>query len=218
LLLSVSLLVSLGAQPANALLIDLGGGMIYDTDYDLTWLQDADYSRTSGFDADGFMTWNEAMDWASGLVYGGLDDWRLPSAFDLDGSGPCFGLNCIESEMGHLFYTELGNTALSYPTNSGPFLNIGPVGLTGIEPGYWTSTEYSAAEAWQFHFNNFLVNGQQDVHFKSTDVGGQIELPGLAWAVRSGRATAEIPEPATPHLLLSGLLALGSLRLRRRTF
>src|SRR5262245_17394520 len=98
-LLLVSLLVSLEARPANALLIDLGGGMIYDTDYDLTWLQDANYSRTSGFDADGFMTWNEAMDWASGLVYSGYDDWRLPSAYDLDGTGPCIGPNCIESEM-----------------------------------------------------------------------------------------------------------------------
>jgi hypothetical protein len=37
-------------------LIDRGGGLIYDTDLNVTWLADANYAQTSGYDADGFMT------------------------------------------------------------------------------------------------------------------------------------------------------------------
>jgi len=54
-------LLSTGAQ---AVLIDRGGGLIYDDVLDLTWLQDANYAQTSGHDADGRMTWNNAVAWA----------------------------------------------------------------------------------------------------------------------------------------------------------
>lgn len=48
---------------ANATLIDRGNGMIYDSDQALTWLQDANYAKTSGYDADGRMTWDAATTW-----------------------------------------------------------------------------------------------------------------------------------------------------------
>lgn len=57
---------------ANAQLIDRGGGLIYDADKDITWLVDSDYAKTSGADADGMMTWDEAVLWVDGLTYGGL--------------------------------------------------------------------------------------------------------------------------------------------------
>jgi hypothetical protein len=41
---------------AHATLIDRGNGMIYDSDQDITWLQDANYAMTSGYDTDGSMT------------------------------------------------------------------------------------------------------------------------------------------------------------------
>ena len=41
---------------ADAILIDRGNGMIYDTDLDITWLQNANYAKTSGYDSDGRMT------------------------------------------------------------------------------------------------------------------------------------------------------------------
>lgn len=78
---------------ANATLIDRGGGLIYDTDFNITWLQDANYANTSGYDAGGAMTWDEAMTWVSNLVYGGYDNWRLPTALNQDGS-ECIGWNC----------------------------------------------------------------------------------------------------------------------------
>ncbi len=102
------LLAMLFSLPSQAVLIDRGGGLIYDADLDITWLSDANYAQTTGYDADGLMDWDRAMPWAANLSYGGYDDWRLPTALNQNGTGPCFGVNCTGSEMGHLFYTELG--------------------------------------------------------------------------------------------------------------
>ena len=59
---------------AQATLIDRGDGLIYDDVLDITWLQDANYAQTSGYDADGLMGWNAANIWAGALSYGGYDD------------------------------------------------------------------------------------------------------------------------------------------------
>jgi hypothetical protein len=53
--------------------------MIYSTDMDTTWMIDAKYAMTSGYDADGLMTWQEANTWVQNLSYGGFSDWRLPT-------------------------------------------------------------------------------------------------------------------------------------------
>ena len=37
------------------------------------------------------MTWDDAMIWADNLIYAGYTDWRLPTACNLDGSGPWSG-------------------------------------------------------------------------------------------------------------------------------
>ena len=52
-----ALCVFVSAAPARADLINLGNGMIYDTLQDLTWMQDMAYVRTSGYDADGRVTY-----------------------------------------------------------------------------------------------------------------------------------------------------------------
>jgi hypothetical protein len=46
---------------AGAGLIDRGNGLIYDDVLKITWLQDANYAQTSGYNADGLMNWNAAM-------------------------------------------------------------------------------------------------------------------------------------------------------------
>jgi len=76
-----------GGAPAGAALIDRGSftdgfsgpvNLIYDTDLDITWLGDANFAKTSGFDADGQMTWATATNvWAPSLTVGGFTDWRL---------------------------------------------------------------------------------------------------------------------------------------------
>ncbi len=83
----------------NAALYDRGNGMIYDSEQNLTWLQDANYVVTSGYAAanavfvsgnksrnnvltDGRMGWDAAQTWVSGLTVGGFNDWRLATVTD----------------------------------------------------------------------------------------------------------------------------------------
>ena len=58
------------------------GGGIHDDVLKITWLQDANCARTSGYDADGYMNWNQAVAWVNTSVYGGYNDWRLPKTVD----------------------------------------------------------------------------------------------------------------------------------------
>ena len=61
------------ASGAEAALVErLGGKAIYDDVADLTWLQDANYAQTSGYDADGRMNWVQAKAWAGSLNIDGV--------------------------------------------------------------------------------------------------------------------------------------------------
>ncbi len=138
------------AGTAQATLIDRGNGMLYDTVLDITWLQDANYAKTSGYDSDGLMTWEEAVAWADNLVYGGYDDWRLPTIvapdsvpfrFANNGSnaggygatGAGYGTDTpaggwgtpadgdgIWSELGWMWYHNLGNLGKCLPDDTDP--------------------------------------------------------------------------------------------------
>ena len=110
---------------ASALLIDRGGGLIYDTDLSITWLQDANYAMTSGYDIDGQMNWYDAVAWADQLEYGGFDDWRLPITVYLSGlwrydGSTTLGYNITTSEMGYMYYNNIGNLGYYDTSGSGP--------------------------------------------------------------------------------------------------
>jgi hypothetical protein len=166
---------------------DASSVFLYDTDRNITWLRDANVN--------GRMTWAAANTWASNYAIGIYDDWRLPTARNADGTGLCFGQNCTGSEMGHLWYTELGNTGDSF-TNDGDFLNMQSY-------YYWSGTEFVFPNAaWSF----FLPDGFQDAFTKDDQF--------YAMAVRPGDVlAAQVPEPES---LLLGLTALGAMALVRR--
>ena len=107
--------------------------------------------------------------------------------------------------MGHLWYTELGNTAGSL-TNTGDFLNIqtDPAVLTFL---YWSGTELASDPRFAWDFRSY--DGAQDHHHKSLEVS--------AMAVRDGDVLAtQVPEPKSFLLALTALGALALVR-RRRT-
>jgi hypothetical protein len=117
--LLAALLATLLVPVARAALVDRGGGMLYDTVLDVTWLADANFARTSGHDADGRMTLAAARDWVDNLAYGGFSDWRLPSTgkagadwvrvFSYDGSTDiAYNITSPRSELSYMYYVNLG--------------------------------------------------------------------------------------------------------------
>lgn len=209
--------IGLAAAPAEATLFDRGGGLIYDNDLNITWLQDANYPRTSGYAADiyGRMTWSDAVTWADTLVYGGYSDWRLPTIVPqninvgYDGTtGRGYNIT-TGSEMGHLYYTELGN--LGYFDESGTYqpgwglVNTAPFDNMWHEHRYWSGTEYASNTdlAWAFDFGH---GSQSDSYKYNTH---------FALAVRDGDVfAASVPEPGTMMLMGSGLVGLIAARKR----
>jgi hypothetical protein len=216
---------------AQAALIDRGGGLLYDNVLNVTWLQDANFAKTSGYDADGRMFWQEASAWASNLSYydsvrnATYSDWRLPNtsavsggafnyAWSLDGSSD-YGYNISASgslyagstgsEMAHLYYTSLGYVAGQAVTNAGPFSNF-------QADYYWSATPFAPSMVSGYAFDFSFYHGGQGGYNYFGMYGEGI----YALAVREGDVAASpIPEPETYALMLTGLGLLG-LTVRRR--
>ena len=203
-LLSMGSIAQAGLIPSNADGVDL----VYDDDYGLeglTWTADANLSATeacgvSGISADGQMEWNPAQMWIDGMNaanYGGANNWRLFSALNSDGTGPCSGLSCTDSEMGHLFYVEG-----LVPPNQG--IATSPI-LTALFDNmqnsiYHSDTEDAGFPNFVWNFNNGF-GLQSDLHNKFQEA--------YVWAVRPGRVAAA-PLPGTTLLITLGLLGLGA--------
>ena len=169
----------------------------YDTTWNITWLADANYARSSGYHTSGSMDWFTANEWAVNLnpYSSGITGWRLPVTIDVGNNGATypdgdlvpgwyqgvdFGYNISTySEMSHMYYVTLGNMAM-YTTdgsdqagggliNTGPFANI-------QQYAYWSGTEYApiTSIAWDFQFGY----GNQGYYYKSNVFYG--------WAVHDG--------------------------------
>ena len=213
-------LISLSfASSANAALVSrLGGQAVYDTDFDITWLADANLAASDTFGvsnifANGTMSWDTAQSWIGELNatnYLGYSSWRLPTTLqpdatcDSQSSTGSFGLNCSGSEMGHLFYDELGGTGgTSILDSHNSFFDL----FSNIQADvYWSGTEYASdtTRAWVFGF----LYGGQDANYKS----GTLH----AWAVLPGDVLA-VPLPAAGWLFGSGGVGLIGFARRRKT-
>lgn len=220
---------------AQSALIDRGGGMIYDTTANITWLADMNYAYTSGYTAngvvpgstldentiftDGRMGWAAAMSWADSLVYGGFSDWRLPTLNPSDttcshvtdpraGVGLLHhGYNCTGGELSHLMVVDLGNKE------------------------YESVLEQTGDTAEQIANLALFTNVQSDDYWSGIEIA---TIPHYAWsfysyggsqspdnkfaplyavAVRPGDVAASVPEPQT---LALALMALGGAMALRR--
>jgi hypothetical protein len=216
---------------AQALLVDRGSGMLYDTVLNVTWLQDANHAKTSGYDSDGRMTWTQANTWANSLVYGGYGDWRTARNSPVNGTASGWsysnspdgstdvGYNIIStfSELSYMYYVNLG--LKGYYSASGAYQPDFGVNGNGTYGGqkdvglvrnlqsdvYWSSTAYApspAVSAWGFN----AYHGVQGYGLQSDEF--------FAWAVRDGDVTV-VPVPGSVALLAGGLALLRVVTRRR---
>lgn len=211
----------------QATLLDRGNGMLYDDVLKITWLKDANYAKSSGYDADGRMTWAQANAWADNLNYSGYENWRLPVAkpvgsnwnfsWSYDGTTDWgFNISSANSELAYMYYVNLGLTGYYSPTGDIPYdygvfangawrggaKDIGLV-LNLQNDEYWSGTVYErnpATLTWDFRTYTGLQYG--------ADQADEI----YAWAVRDGDVSSAIPEPSIVGLLTAALLILAGSR------
>ncbi|MFZ1548401.1 MAG: DUF1566 domain-containing protein, partial [Candidatus Nitrotoga sp.] len=157
------------------------GKTVWDADMSggITWLSNANLAATetfgvSGIAANGMMDWHVAQNWIAAMNtsnYLGYHDWRLPSVTDTGTPGCTYpptsssdcGYNITSSEMGHLYYIELGNYPFfndAYHPKSGliddPAIPNDESLFTNFQSSYyWSGTEYApnTEAAWMFQFD-----------------------------------------------------------------
>lgn len=138
-------------------------GTVTDKLTGLMWLKDGDCATDSGYDTDGWMTWNSAMGFAesvnngrdiSACSYSGSahNDWRLPNINEL-------------KSLVHAGFPSETCEGVACSTNA-EWLNVS--GFSSMMPDmYWSSTTsaYVADSAWTVHF----WDGQVGATYKTND-------------------------------------------------
>ena len=179
------LFVIISTSAEARLVSGLEGRVVYDTDLDVTWLGNMRLAATNTFglptgspsnthsvdviSSGGYMNWYTAQAWVDGMNaenYLGIDNWRLPISIQPDASCSSqssfgsAGTNCIHSEMGHLFYVELGGA----PSTS-IFATGDPSQLEKFENfasgGYWTGTDIVETAPFVGVYDFYFTDGGQ---------------------------------------------------------
>ncbi|MCX7085173.1 MAG: hypothetical protein NTY69_06495 [Methylococcales bacterium] len=144
------------------------------------------------------MTWWGAQAWANQLTLGGLAGWTLPTTV------PAVGYNQTGSQLGNLFYNQLGGGGTSITTNHNNNYNL----FSNVQDFlYWSSTEWAPNTDGAWHFSTY--QGYQEVSGKSSEL--------YAWAVHAGDvSTTAVPLPTAYWLFTSGLIGLLSLNRKKK--
>lgn len=238
--LVVGVLLGLNAATAQAALFDRGGGLIYDNVLNVTWLQDANYAKTSGYDADGKMDWTSANNWAANLVYHDsvrnvdYSDWRLPEVAPVNGISFNYNLsNNGSTDRGYNITSSQHELAYMYSVNLALKSQFNSSGVAQSDYGIFGNGTWNGVNQNSWGQNNIgLVNNLQAYAYWAggewmpnsgnawdfaTATGYQSASPFFAqeyvWAVRDGDVAA-VPVPCAVWLFGSGLLGL--LGLKRR--
>jgi hypothetical protein len=202
--------IGLGTTPARAALIDLGNGTVFSDTLGVAFLKDMNTAMTTGFDADGAMTWLQAMAWIEHLnttSYLGFSDWELASG---SGTTP-FPLRNNANYLERLIYGELGNLRPALrpegtPLQLGPFENLGTASAGStywIWPGLLDPTDSTCANGTRPGCYAFSYRIGDDTYD-----GDPFTWQHHATAMRR----VGVPEPSTLALMAMGL---GAATIRR---
>jgi len=221
------------AGQAQAALISRGAGMVYDSTSNVTWLADMNYAKTSGYAAahlqaggynpytydvqvlaDGRMGLNAAKAFVASLVYGGFDDWRLPTLT------PTGNPNVVGGELDNLFVNELGNkfneSVLDTTGDSAQQIANLALFVNVLEGAYWSGSIGQRINGQPDPYSIYTYNTQYGY---GGDAGTTDRGPLYVLAVRSGDVGQQdtgnaVPEPGS--LLLASLAGLALTATRRR--
>jgi hypothetical protein len=226
--------------PAEATLVDMGGGLLYDNVLDVTWLQDANYAHTTGYSATGVntttgqMSWDAANTWATNLVYHDsvrnvdYSGWQLPSVLPVnrvsynmtrafDGSTDIgFNITSQNSMLMYMLYVNLGligavDTSGNITSQDGPYGN-GTYPANYNVPVIGLVHDLMTKPYWSSEFDALTA------FIGNMSGGGQGTVAKTnqyyAWAVHQGNVVAAVPLPGAVWLFGTGLL--GCLGLRRK--
>ncbi len=147
-----------------------GPEAFYDATLRVTWLRNAS--------ASGLVTWWEATEWVAKLDVGGVRGWRLPRLVEPGRAGCQWGNHSTDcgynvrtrtggttwTELGHLWYTTLGNRAFFDSSGKKEPAGWGlkqTASFTNIRSyGYWTGVEYAKDRDYAWFFG--MAGGGQD--------------------------------------------------------